>query len=283
MRRDLQLLRAGDQLSTELRLLTARRSDLVADRTRAFNRMRATLLEYFPALEATFDFANQKAALLLLTKYQTPERIRRLGRKRLTAWLAGAGARAAAAIADAAVSAAERQHTTTRSQLVAAEIVATIASEIQTLHQTIDDVDRQIAERFRQHEHAEILISLPGFGPKLAAEFLAATGGDMSAFDGPDRLAGVAGLAPAPKDSGKISGNHHRPRRYDRRLLRVCYLAAQTAARYCPTSRAYYERKRAEGKTHTQAVLALARRRINVIWAMLRDGRSFEPSPALSR
>lgn len=282
MRRDLQPLRSGDQLSTELRLLTARRADLVADRTRAFNRMRATLLEYFPALEAAFDFANAKAALLLLTKYQTPERIRRLGRKRLAAWLTSAGSRTAAAIADTAVAAAERQHTSTRSQPVAAEIVAMLASEIQKLHQTIDDIDRQIDERFRQHEHAEILISLPGFGPKLAAEFLAATGGDMSAFDGPDRLAGVAGLAPAPKDSGKISGNHHRPRRYDRRLLRVCYLSAQTAARYCPTSRAYYERKRAEGKTHTQAVLALARRRINVIWAMLRDNRTFKPAPALS-
>lgn len=44
-----------------------------------------------------------------------------------------------------------------------------------------------------------------------------------------DRLAGVAGLAPVPRDSGRISGNNHRPRRYDRRLLRVCYLAAMSS------------------------------------------------------
>lgn len=38
-----------------------------------------------------------------------------------------------------------------------------------------------------------------------------------------------------------------------------------------PASRAYYDRKRREGKSHKQALLALARRRINVLWAMLRD------------
>jgi transposase len=48
MRRDLQPVRAGDETAAGLRLLTARRIDLVRDRSRAFNRLRATLLEYFP-------------------------------------------------------------------------------------------------------------------------------------------------------------------------------------------------------------------------------------------
>jgi hypothetical protein len=46
----------------------------------------------------------------------------------------------------------------------------------------------------------------------------------MNIFGTPDRLAGVAGLAPVPRDSGRISGKLHRPRRYSRRLLRVFYL-----------------------------------------------------------
>ncbi len=60
MRRDLQLRRFGDAISASLRLLTARRTDVVIDRTRAFNRLRATLLEYFPGLEAAIDYANTK-------------------------------------------------------------------------------------------------------------------------------------------------------------------------------------------------------------------------------
>ncbi|MDP9882559.1 hypothetical protein J2W21_000038 [Sinomonas atrocyanea] len=53
MRRDPQPVRAEDETIVELRLLTARRADLVHDRTRSYNRFRATLLEYFPALGAS--------------------------------------------------------------------------------------------------------------------------------------------------------------------------------------------------------------------------------------
>ena len=65
----------------------------------------------------------------------------------------------------------------------------------------------------------------------------------MSVFASVDRVAGVSGLAPVPRDSGRISGNLKRPRRYDRRLLRACYLSAQIAIRTDPASRTYYDRK----------------------------------------
>lgn len=63
MRRDLQPLRAGDEISTGLGILTARRADKSADRVRAINRLQAQLLEYFPALERAFDYSRSKAAL----------------------------------------------------------------------------------------------------------------------------------------------------------------------------------------------------------------------------
>lgn len=91
MRRDLHPVRAGDEIATELRMLAAHRADLVADRTRAINRLRVTLLEYFPGLEAAFDFAQRKAALVLLTKYQTPAQLRRSGVTRITTWLRNEG------------------------------------------------------------------------------------------------------------------------------------------------------------------------------------------------
>ncbi|WP_104118333.1 transposase [Arthrobacter sp. B1805] len=70
MRTDLQPVRGADQISVDLRLLTARRTDLICDRVRSINRLRATLLEYFPALERAFDY-SKKAPLLLLGGYQT--------------------------------------------------------------------------------------------------------------------------------------------------------------------------------------------------------------------
>ncbi|MDH6129511.1 transposase [Kitasatospora sp. GP82] len=101
----------------------------------------------------------------------------------------------------------------------------------------------------------------------------------MDAFGSSGRLAGVAGLAPVPRDSGRISGNMRRPHRYHRRLLRIFYLSAQAAARCCPVSRAFYERTRSEGKSHKQAVLALARRRLDALRALIRDRRTFTTEP----
>ncbi|BCW69275.1 hypothetical protein NicSoilB8_03190 [Arthrobacter sp. NicSoilB8] len=116
MRKDLQPLRAGDEISTVLRILTARRADKSADRVRAINRLQAQLLEYFPALERAFDYSRSKAALLLLTKHRIPDGIRRTGQARLHAWLKKHGARSSAAVATAAVEAAKSQHTTVPAQ-----------------------------------------------------------------------------------------------------------------------------------------------------------------------
>jgi len=278
MRRDLQPLRAGDDIAVELRILTARRTDLVADRTRAINRLRAQLLEYFPALERAFDYSKSKAALILLTGYQTPDGLRRTGAARLAAWLRKRKAYNASAVAATALEAANSQHTMVPGQDLAAVMVARLAEEVMALDTEIGNTDAMIEERFRRHRHAEIILSMPGFGITLGAEFLAATGGDMNVFGTTDRLAAICGLAPVPRDSGRISGNLVRPRRYNRRLLRACYLAAHIAIRTDPRSRIYYDRKRAEGKRHTQAVLALARRRLNVLWAMLRDHKLYQPT-----
>ncbi|MFF3460758.1 transposase, partial [Streptomyces sp. NPDC002730] len=151
--------------------------------------------------------------------------------------------------------------------------------QVTALDEEIAETDRLIEGRFSEHRHAEAILSMPGIGTLLGAEFIALTGGDMDVFGSPDRLAGVAGLAPVPRDSGKVSGKMRRPHRYNRRLLRLFYLSAQVAARCCPVSKNFYDRKRSEGKNHKQAVLALAHRRLNVLWALIRDHRTFEVAP----
>ncbi|MFE5541795.1 transposase, partial [Streptomyces sp. NPDC056519] len=93
---------------------------------------------------------------------------------------------------------------------------------------------------------------------------------------------GYAGLAPAPRDSGRVSGNLHRPKRFHRGLLRAFYLSSLSSLKSCPASKAYYQRKRTEGKGHKQALLALARRRVNVLWAMIRDGACYQATPPVT-
>ncbi|QKV68071.1 MULTISPECIES: IS110 family transposase [Streptomyces] len=281
MRRDLQPVRPGDETTVELKLLTSYRIDLVADRTRTVNRLRSTLTGMFPALERALDVTNI-GPLLLLTGYQTPAALRRVGAKRLETWLRNRKVRGAQSLAAAAVEAAGRQHTAVIGEKAIAKMVHTLAKEVMTLNDKIRETDKLIEGRFHEHELADVITSLPGIGPLLGAEFVASTGGDLEAFPTADRLAAFAGLAPAPHDSGKSSGNLHRPQRYHRRLQRVFYTSALISIRSDPNSRRFYDRKRAEGKRHTQAVLALARRRVNVLWALIRDRRCYQVTPPVT-
>jgi transposase len=278
IRRDLQALRPSDPLVTELKVLTGHRRDLAEDRTRVVNRLRGHLTSIFPALERTLDLTNA-GPLTLLTGYQTPSAIRRVGVHRLETWLRNRKVRGAAQLAAVATDAANRQLTSVAGEKPTAHLIRSLAKEITRLNGLIADTDKLVEARFHDHKDAEVISSMPGIGPLLGAEFLASTGGDMSAFGTPDRLAGFGGVAPAPRDSGRISGNLRRPKRYSRGLQRVFYTSALISIRSCDESRRFYDRKRAEGKRHTQAVLALARRRVNVLWALLRDGRCYEAIP----
>ncbi|MER7468767.1 IS110 family transposase, partial [Streptomyces sp. NPDC097981] len=281
MRRDLLPVRLNDEAVIELRLLTEHRADLVADRTRVTNRLRALLTSMFPALERALDLGNT-GPLRLLTGYQTPAAIRRAGAKRLTTWLRNRKVRSADALAATAVEAAERQHTAVAGEKAIAKMVHTLAEEVMTLNEKITETDKLIEGRFHEHALADVIISMPGIGPIPGAEFLAAVGGNLDAFPTADRLAAFAGVSPAPRDSGKVSGNLHRPQRYHRRLQRVFYTSALISVQKDPNSRAFYDRKRAEGKRHTQAVIALARRRVNVLWALIRDGRCYQVTPPVT-
>jgi transposase len=278
LRRDLQVLRADDELIVELRLLVARRQDLRADRTRAVNRLHDRLGAVCPALERVLDLGN-RGALVLLTGFQTPAALRAQGVAGLEAWLGSHKVRGAGKLAAAAVDAANAQTIRLPGEQVAACLIADLAEGVLALDEQIKQVDELIQGRFHRHPAAEVILSLPGMGVLLGAEFLAVTAGNMAAFGTPDRLASLAGVAPVPRDSGRVVGNLHRPQRYHRGLQRVFYTSALISIRCCPESRAFYDRKRAEGKRHTQAVLALARRRVNVLWALLRDQRCYQQTP----
>lgn len=153
--------------------------------------------------------------------------------------------------------AAQAQHAVLPGETLAAAMVVRLARAVMALEEEIAELDALIEARFHEHSLAEVIRSLPGMGTRLGAEFIAATGGDMDAFGSADRLAGFAGLAPQPRDSGRVSGNLRRPRRYHRGLLRTMYLSAMASLKSCPDSKVYYQRKRREGKGHKQALLAV--------------------------
>ncbi|MEV4041275.1 IS110 family transposase [Streptomyces umbrinus] len=281
-RRDLAVIDVPAQLAADLALLTAHRSDLMADRVRMINRLRDVLTGVFPALERAFDYSARKGPLVLLTGYQTPSAIRRRGRARLTSWLANRGVRSSDAVAATALEAAQAQQAALPGEDVAAQIVADLAAQILALEDRLKRIDKQISDVFHSHPQAEIIESMPGMGPILGAELVVAAG-DLSAYADAGHLASAAGLVPVPRDSGRRTGNLHRPKLYSRRLRRVFYMSAQASIIREGPNRDFYLKKRGEGCKHVQAVIALARRRASVLWALLRDNRVFTSAPPVAQ
>jgi transposase len=278
IRRDLTIIDHSTDLMRNLSLLIGHRADLIADRVRMINRLRDVMTSVFPSLEREFDYSSCKGALILLTGYASPEQLRRVGETRLTAWLRRRRVRNYAAVAARALTAARAQSITLPGQDIAAAIIAELATNTLTLDQRLTDLDAQIAATFDQHPQAAIIASMPGLGPILGATLLVAAG-ELTAFPSAGHLAAAAGLVPVPNDSGRRTGNLHKPRRYSRPLRHVFYLSAQTSMMRDGPNRDYYLKKRAHGRTHTQAVIALARRRIDVLWALLRENRTWSAQP----
>ena len=114
-----------------------------------------------------------------------------------------------------------------------------------------------------------------GFGPRTGATTLAEIG-DPHRFANPARLAAYAGLAPVDRQSGR-SHRTGRSRGGNHRLHNAMFIAAFVATQHDPDARAYYLRKRAQGKAHNAAVVCVARRRCNIILAMLKTQTPYQP------
>jgi transposase len=148
-----------------------------------------------------------------------------------------------------------------------------IDAEIATLRQTVAraeaEVDTVLAKNDGFRRKAEILDSVPGVGRKTIRVLLAEMP-ELGSLDG--RSAGaLAGLAPYQRQSGKSRKRAHVEGGRGA-LRRAAYLAAMAAKLHNPWAKALYRRLRAAGKPAKVALIALARRLITVLNAMLRDG-----------
>lgn len=274
-RRDLRRVEALTELDAEVRLLVGRRRELVTDQTRRINRLRDLLASIHPGLDRVVD-PTQKAGQQLLARYVTPAEIRRAGKRRLVDHIRKGGRvslRHVETLADRALASAKAQTVAIPGEQVAAGLVRELASEAARARARIAELDTQLEEALVRHPDAALIRSLPGMGVTLTAEFIAEAG-SIDRFPTPDRLAAAAGLAPVLKQSGKV---HYLKRASggNKTLKRVFFQSAFCSLGH-PASKAFYTRKRAERKSHHQAVIALARRRVDVLHAMLRNREPYE-------
>ncbi|MBS1836356.1 MAG: IS110 family transposase [Actinobacteria bacterium] len=274
-------LSIDDDLLVQLRVLNGLDIDLAADSTRHANRLRDALTSISPALERAVGSKLQHAGVRdLLAKYPKPTALRTAGKTRIRTLVSKRSPRMATSITERVGKALDEQTVSVPAEETLGRVIAELAVEFGRIRDRRDALEAEIEKVFLAHPLGPVLISLPGIGARTGARILAEIG-DGSGFASGSKLAAYAGLAPVTRQSGTSIRGEHRSRRGNHRLKNAMFLAA-FASLNDPDSRAFYDRKRAEGKRHNAALICLARRRCDVIHAMLRTGEHYLTSGQLA-
>jgi transposase len=248
--------------------LTRLREEVVRDRTRYVNRLHAALSEtYGAAYKTLFPDLLAKKALRFFAAHPTlndalaaPEPV-----------AAEVGANGWARLAQAG-----RWREGAYLDCLRLE-VRTLASQVLALKERAAELERAMAA-MPVPPAVELLLTMPQVGLITALVIVGDTG-DPARFGDMHRYVAYCGLAPVTHQSG-AGGPAPKPRhRYNRHLKRAFLLLALAQVRWCPEARAYYDRKRAEGKRHWPALRCLARQLCRIAFRVLAQDRPYRIGP----
>lgn len=270
----------GEEALAELKVLAGFDEDLAAETTRLTNRIRGLLTQIHPALERVVGpRLHTKAGIAVVSTLGGPQGIARAGRARLLRVITKANPRAAADFADQIMIALTEQSVTVPGTAAAEAVLPKLASSLRDALDQRAELATHIEGVLDAHPLAHVLTSMPGVGVRTAARILLDVG-DASMFPTPGHLAAYAGLAPVTRRSGTSIRGEFPARSGNKHLKRALFLSAFAALRCDPASRTYYDRKRAQGKKHNAALICLARRRCDVLHAMLRNRTTYRTPQA---
>jgi len=280
--RRLHWLEVSDETLERLRVLGGYDDDLAHDVNRTANRLRDMLLATSPALERVLGpRLDHPVARALLGRYPTPSALRAAGRRRLTPLAKRHAPRLGGRLVEEIQAALEAQTVTVPAEETSGRVIRELAQELDRLAERRDRLAKEIEETFTSHPAAPVLLSIPGIGARTGARILTEIG-DVNRFPTAAHLAAYAGLAPVTRQSGTSLKGETRSRRGNHRLKNAMWLSAFCSLHH-DRSRTYYARKRAQGKQHNAAIICLARRRCDVIHAMLRNGTTYDDQPRPAR
>lgn len=274
MRTDRHLHRevAGDSQEAEaVKVLARAHQNLIWARQRIANQLRSVLREFYPGALHAFDDLASSDAIAVLQIAPTPTAGRSLTKARVRKALLGGGRKLrvderAAEIVEA-LGAPQLQ----APELVEAAFghqVASLSAVLQTMKTQIGELRTELERSFEGHPDAEIITSLPGLGSILGARVLAEFGDDPTRYVDARARRCYAGTAPITRASGTRRVVLARVAR-NKRLADACYGWAFSSLRASAGARAFYDRHRASGKTHHQALRALGNRWVGILHGCL--------------
>jgi transposase len=264
----LQAVTPRPAINEQLRRLTRRRRQLVEDKGRVLGRLQADLQAVCPGLVAITGQVDNRWFLHFLTCRRDLRQLARL-RPQSLRQIGGVGRHYAAVIAQWQPTAAFGPQVEWVAPMVYAD-----ARRVLALLDDIEALEEQIAALAQQSSLAQRVDSIPGFGLVCSAE-LAGELGTPERFASEASLALYVGMAQLDNSSGQRLGS--KPARQVNTRAKAAMMTAVDRHRKCvPQSQSYYDRKRAQGKTHNQAIRALGRHLVRVLWAMLTNDHNYE-------
>lgn len=276
----LRSLQLADEQVAELTMLCGFDDDVTGQITATSNRIRGLLTQIHPALERVLGpHLDHPAVLDLLQHYPSPAAMAAAGETRLGNRLIKLAPRMGRRLAAEIKQALSEQTVVVVGTNAASVVLPRLAEQLSDLRRQRAEIAVEVEKLVEAHPLHPVLTSMPGVGVRTAARLLTEVSGKGFATAG--HLAAYAGLAPVTRRSGSSIRGEHPSRRGNKILKRALFLSAFAALRD-PVSRAYYDRKMAQGKRHNQALIALARRRCDVLFAMLRDGTLYDAGHALA-
>lgn len=270
---------AGDTgLAQEIKILARAHQSFIWDRQRQVNRLRSILREFYPqALEAFGTDLAGTEAVAVLSIAPTPELGRKLSRSKIASALRRAGRSrridASAEKIQQALRAPQPQASAGLSDAFGT-VASSLVELIGSLNSRIAGLEAELEKHFESHPDAEILTSLPGLGVVLGARVLGEFGDDRTRFPNAKSRKNYAGTSPITKASGTRRVVLARFARNER-LFDACYRWAFCSLTQSPGARAHYDRQRAKGKTHSQALRTLANRLVSILDGCLRRRQTF--------
>jgi len=267
----LQEVMATPEDNNVLKRLSRRRRRLVNERGRVANALQADLQAVCPGLlEITRDAGN----LWFLNFLTCRTGLLKLAGVRRASLLKVSGI--GATFADAIQAWQSRAYFAPDAGLVG-DMIQQDAARILELKQQIKALEEQMAHVAESSSIAGQLASIPGYGSVCSAE-LAGEIGTVERFRNEASLALYLGMATLDNSSGKYRGSKA-PKHVNARAKAAMMFALDHHRKLVPQSQRYYQRKRAEGKKHNQAIRALGRHLCRVIFKMLSQERTYRIDP----
>jgi transposase len=275
---------AGDSADAEgIKVLARTHKTLIWDRTRAVQRLRHQLREYFPAALEAFDDLDAPDTLELLARAPDPARAAKLTRAQVSAALKRARRPGIADKTDAILSALRGEHLGQPAALTAAYAATARAliAVITTLNQQVKTLQGQVEDHFGQHPDAEIYRSQPGMGAILGARVLAEFGDDPHRYADGKARKNYAATSPITRASGKKKVVAARFI-HNGRLIDALMAQAFAALGCSPGARAFYDAQRAKGLEHNDALRRLANRLVGILHGCLKTRTLYDEAIAWS-